>query len=318
MKPAPRLVLFNPVTLILSLLAASTFAAEPSLPAGFKTQTIAVAPGVDIFVRSGGSGPAVVLLHGFGDTGDMWGPLASELARDHTVVIPDLRGMGKSSHPPDGYDKKTEATDVRAVMTKLGQDRSAVVGHDIGNMVSYAYVSLYPYKVDKLVLMDAPLPGIDPWDELVRTSKALWHFNFGGPDMERLVKARERIYLDRFWNELSADPSKIDEATRVHYANLYALPGAMHSAFAQFAAFSQDGQDNKEFAKTNLTMPVLAIGGEKSFGPTMAVVARNVATDVQEAVVPNAGHWLMEENPVFTVTLVRDFLAESKTGEKKE
>lgn len=284
-------------------------AGEPALPSGFKTQTIPVSEGVDIFVRSGGSGPAVVLLHGFGDTGDMWGPMATELAKTHTVAVPDLRGMGRSSHPPGGYDKKTQAADIRAVLTKLGYDRAAVVGHDIGNMVSYAYASLYPDKVDKLVLMDAPLPGIDPWDELVRTSPALWHFNFRGPDMERLVKGRERIYLDRFSTELSADPSKIKEATRTHYAKLYALPGAMHSAFEQFAVFSRDGQDNKEFVKSKLAMSVLAVGGERSFGPTMAVVARNAATNVQEAIVPNAGHWLIEENPTSTVTLVRDFLA---------
>ena len=281
--------------------------AQPSIPSTFETQTVRVSEGVDIFVRSGGSGPAVVLLHGYGDTGDMWGPLAAQLAKTRTVIIPDLRGMGRSSHPEGGYDKKTQAVDVRTVLTRLGQDRAAVVGHDIGVMVAYAYAAQYPDKVERLVVMDAPLPGIDPWDEIVR-SRALWHFNFGGPDAERLVKGRERIYLDRFWNEFAGDPTKIDEATRNHYAALYALPGAMRSGFAQFAAFSRDGEDNRNFQRTKLTMPVLAVGGEKSFGVLMAANLRNVAIDVREAVIPAAGHWLMEENPTFTVALIDEFL----------
>jgi quercetin dioxygenase-like cupin family protein len=183
-----------------------------------------------------------------------------------------------------------------------------VVGHDIGNMVAYAYAARYPDSVERLAVMDAPLPGIDPWDELVR-SPALWHFSFGGPDAERLVEGRERIYLDRFWNEFSADPHNFDEAARAHYAAQYAQPGAMRAGFAQFAAFSKDVEDNRAFAKTKLTMPVLAVGGEKSFGAVMAVVMRNVATDVREAIVPASGHWVMEENPAFTVALLHDFLA---------
>ena len=114
--------------------------------------------------------------------------------------------------------------------------------------------------------MDAPLPGVGPWDEIVR-SHALWHFSFCGPDAERLVSGRERIYLDRFWNEFSADPKNFDEASREHYAALYAQPGAMHAGFEQFKAFDQDAIDNKAFvAKGKLAMPVLAVGGEKSFG----------------------------------------------------
>lgn len=287
--------------------------AQPSVPSTFKTETITTASGADIFVRSGGSGPVALLIHGYGNTGDMWGPLAAELQKTHTVIIPDLRGMGRSSHREVGYDKKTQAADIRAVVTALGKDRAAVVGHDIGNMVAYAYAARYPETVDRLVVMDAPIPGIDPWDEIIR-SPALWHFSFGGPDAERLVEGRERIFLDRFWNEFAADPSKIDEATRGHYAALYAQPGAMRAGFAQFAAFSKDAEDNRISQQTKLTMPVLAVGGEKSFGRVMAVVMRNAATDVHEAIVPGAGHWLMEENTAVTVALVRDFLDESQPG----
>jgi pimeloyl-ACP methyl ester carboxylesterase len=279
-------------------------------PAGFHILEIAT-NGATIHVRVGGKGPAVVLLHGYGETGDMWAPLAAELARDHTVVVPDLRGIGLSSHPPAGYDKKTQAGDVAGVLDALKIEKADLVTHDIGNMVGYAFAAQYPDRVTKFVLMDAPLPGVGPWEQIVR-SHALWHFSFWGPDAERLVAGRERIYLDRFWNEFSADPKKFSEASRRHYAKLYARPGAMHAGFEQFKAFDQDALDNQAFAaKGKLAMPVLAIGGEKSFGSTMAVVMRAVAINVHEVVISNSGHWLMEEQPRATVAAVRAFLDET-------
>jgi pimeloyl-ACP methyl ester carboxylesterase len=289
------------------IVSAYTAVAQPSLPSTFKARTVASPEGADIFVRSGGSGPVVVLLHGYAETSDSWAPLAAELAKSYTVVVPDLRGIGRSSRPAGGYDKKTQAADIRAVVTALGYDRASVVSHDIGIMVAYAYAARYPDKVERLVVMDAPIPGIAPWDDIVR-NPALWHFSFNGRDAERLVQGRERIYLDRIWNAFSGDPGKPDEATRAYYAAQYAQPGAMRAGFAQFAAFSQDVEDNKIFQRTKLTMPVLAVGGEKSFGATEAVVMRNAATNVREAVVPGAGHWLMEESPAFTIALIQDFL----------
>jgi pimeloyl-ACP methyl ester carboxylesterase len=276
-------------------------------PASFRTQGVGT-NGTTIHVRIGGKGPAVVLLHGYGETGDMWAPLAAALARDHTVVVPDLRGMGLSSHPAGGYDKKTQGEDVSGVLDALKIDKAALVTHDIGNMVGYAFAAEHPDRVTRFALLDAPLPGVGPWEEILK-NPLLWHFRFGGLDMERLVKGRERIYLDRFWNEFSADPKKFDEGSRQHYASLYARPGAMHSGFEQFKAFDQDAADNKAFlGKGPLSMPVLAVGGEKSFGPMMATVMRFAATNVQEAVIPQAGHWLMEENPDATIKLIKDFL----------
>jgi pimeloyl-ACP methyl ester carboxylesterase len=233
--------------------------------------------------------------------------LAADLVKDHTVVVPDLRGIGKSSKPEGGYDKKTQALDVRTVVTALGYDKTVVVSHDIGNMVAYAYAATYPEKVEKLVVMDAPIPGIEPWNQILLIP-GVWHFNFHGPDAERLVAGRERIYLDRIWNDFTGDPSKPDEATREFFAATYAQPGGMRAGFAQFAAFAQDEKDNQVFAKVKLTMPVLAVGGEKSFGGTQAAIMRNVATNVQEAVVAGSGHWLMEEKPVETVRLLRAFI----------
>jgi pimeloyl-ACP methyl ester carboxylesterase len=292
---------------LMSLALATPASAEDFTFPGFAIRDIA-SNGVTIHVRSGGSGPAVVLLHGYGETGDMWVPLAAELARDHTVIVPDLRGLGLSSKPAGGFDKKTQAEDVDGVMTALGVRQADVVAHDIGNMVAFQFAARHPERVRRLVLIDAPVPGVGPWEEILKTP-LLWHFRFGGPDMERLVAGRERIYLDRFWNEFSASPDRFSEAARQHYAALYALPGAMHSGFAQFAAFDQDAIDNREFlARGRLKMPVLALGGAKSFGPMMATVMRAGADDVTEGIVPDSGHWIMEENPRATTRLVRDFL----------
>jgi pimeloyl-ACP methyl ester carboxylesterase/uncharacterized RmlC-like cupin family protein len=227
--------------------------------------------------------------------------------KDHTVVVPDLRGIGRSSKPEGGYDKKTQAKDIRTVVMELGFDRTAVVAHDIGNMVAYAYAAIYQDKVDRLVVMDAPIPGIEPWNTIL-LNPGVWHFNFHGPDAERLVAGRERIYFDRIWNDFTGDPSKPDEATRNFFTATYAQPGGMRAGFAQFTAFSTDAADNKVFEQVKLKMPVLAVGGEKSFGALQAVIMRHVATNVQEAIVPRSGHWLMEESPAYTVSLVRDFL----------
>lgn len=302
---------------LLSLaLASLTWLAAPApasaqgfeFPASFKAREIAT-NGVTIHVRTGGAGPVVVLLHGYGETGDMWAPLAADLARDHTVIVPDLRGLGLSSKPPGGFDKKTQAGDVNGVMATLGVQQADVVAHDIGNMVAFQFAAQHPQRVRRLVLIDAPVPGVGPWEEILK-NPLLWHFRFGGPDMERLVAGRERIYLDRFWNEFSASPDRFSEAARRHYATLYAMPGAMHSGFAQFAAFDQDAIDNRVFlAAGRLKMPVLAVGGQKSFGPMMATVMRAGADNVTEGIVADSGHWIMEENPLATIGLVREFLS---------
>ena len=294
----------------------ATTALQP-FPPDFRTQAIET-NGATLHVRVGGEGPAVVLLHGYGETGDMWVPMAADLARDHRVIVPDLRGLGLSSKPSGGFDKKTQAGDVAGVLAALGIEQIDLVAHDIGNMVAFQFAARRPERVRRLVLIDAPVPGVGPWDEILK-NPLLWHFRFGGPDMERLVAGRERIYLDRFWNEFSADPAKFGEAARVHYAALYALPGAMHSGFEQFAAFDRDAADNREWLGTGarLDMPVLAVGGEKSFGATMAAVMRAAATNVREGIIPGSGHWIMEENPQATIAVVRDFLAESEGAAKR-
>lgn len=294
--------------LVALLLSYPSFAQGFTYPPGFRTENIAT-NGTTLHVRIGGKGPAVVLLHGYGETGDMWAPLAADLARDHTVIAPDLRGMGLSARAERGFDKKSQAADIAGMMDVLKIGSAEVVAHDIGNMVAFSLAANHPSRVTRLVLMDAPVPGVGPWEEILK-NPLLWHFRFGGPDMERLVAGRERIYLDRFWNEFSADPKRFGEPSRRHYAALYARPGAMRAGFLQFAAFDQDAIDNRAFLSGGgrLRMPMLAVGGERSFGATMAVVMRSAADDVREVVIANSGHWLMEEQPTATVAAIRSFL----------
>lgn len=301
----PRNFIAFAVATLLPILAAA--AVEP-YPAAFRTKVIQT-NGTSLFVRFGGHGPAVVLLHGFGDTGDMWAPLAAVLVKGHTVIVPDLRGMGLSAHPETGYSKKNQAFDIAGVMDALKVERAALVTHDIGDMVGYALAVQFPNRISRWVVIDAPIPGIGNWDKIVLTP-LLWHFNFRGPDVERLVQGRERIYLDRFYNEFAADPKRIDEQTRDHYAALYARPHAMHDAFEQFGAFNQDAIDNRAFlgTKGKITMPVLALGGEKSFGAGEETELRFVASNVTGQIIPDSGHWIMDENPKASIQLVTGFL----------
>ncbi len=296
------------VTLVACLTASAHAAVKPFSPA-FKSRDMAVTGGTQ-FVRVGGTGPAVVLLHGFGDTGDMWQPLADVLVKDHTVIVPDLRGMGLSSHPEGGYEKVAQARDLAALLDELKVQRFVLVTHDIGNMVGFAFAAQFPQRVTRWAIMDAPLPGLATWDKQI-LNPLVWHFNFRGPDVERLVAGRERILLDRFYNELSANPSGIDEATRAHYAELYARPGAIHNAFSgQFGAFAQDAKDNQALIAKGgrLLMPVLAIGGDHSYGAAMKTELDFVANNVQSAVITNSGHWIMEEQTAQGVKVLTAFV----------
>lgn len=306
-----RLIAATLAVLFSFLSATQASARNFVFPPGFRTEEIA-ANGTKLHVRVGGVGPAVLLIHGYGETGDMWIPLAANLMRDHLVIVPDLRGMGLSAVATDGFTKKNQAEDMAALLDQLSIRRADIVGHDIGNMVAFAFAEAHPDRTMRLVMMDAPVPGVGPWDEILK-SPLLWHFRFGGPDMERLVSGRERIYLDRFWNDFAATRPAFPPAARVHFAKLYAAPGRMHAGFSQFAAFDQDVIDNRAFvARGPLTMPVLAVGGDHSLGATMAVIMRAAANNVTQVVVPNSGHWLVEEQPVATIGAISSFLREPR------
>jgi len=244
-----------------------------------------------------GKGDPVILLHGYAETSRMWRPLIPGLAKSHTVIAPDLRGFGQSSKPISGYDKKTMAQDIHALAMSLGYRHAIVVGHDIGLMVAYAYAAQYPTEVDRIVLMDAFLPGVGDWKS-VWLLRDLWHFHFYGETPLKLVSGRERIYFEHFWNDFAADPKhSVPEADRRYYTAAYAQPGGMRAGFEVFRAFEQDAKDFAELAQTKLTMPMLVLTGEKASGNFLIEQARLVDTDVQGVVIKGSGHWLMEEAP---------------------
>ncbi len=274
---------------------------------GFR-QRMAEVNGTRIAYRIGGSGPAVVLLHGYAETGRMWNPLLPQLAKTHTVIVPDLRGAGDSAKPEDGYNKKNMAVDIHALVESLGIRKASIVGHDIGLMVAYAYAAQFPSETDRVVLMDAFLPGIGPWQN-VWLLRDLWHFHFHGPTPLALVKGRERIYFEHFWNDFAADPKhSVPEADRRFYAKAYAQPGAMRSGFEYFKAFERDAAEFAEMGKTPLPMPMLVLSGEKAGGTFLIEQGRMVAGNVKGVIVKGSGHWLMEEAPEQTIPALLDFL----------
>jgi len=253
--------------------------------------------GIKLHYLTAGKGEPVILLHGYAENSHMWRPLIPELAKTHTVIAPDLRGFGESSKPANGYDKKTMAQDVHALAVSLGLRQETVVGHDIGLMVAYAYAAQYPSEVNRVVLMDAFLPGVGDW-KTVWLLRDLWHFHFYGETPLKLVAGRERIYFEHFWNDFAADPKhSVPEADRRFYAAAYAQPGAMRAGFEVFRAFEQDAKDFAEFAQTKLTMPMLVLTGEKASGTFLIEQGRLVDSNVEGVVIKGSGHWLMEEAP---------------------
>jgi pimeloyl-ACP methyl ester carboxylesterase len=249
-----------------------------------------------------------VLLHGFAETSHMWLPLIAKLSDKHTVIAPDLRGFGQSSAPSDGYTKAAMAQDIHALVKSLKYDRIRLVGHDIGLMVAYAYAAQYPGEVERLVLMEAFLPGVGDWNS-VFLLRDLWHFHFYGKTPLALVTGRERVYLEHFWNDFAADPQKsVSEKDREFYASAYAQPGYMAAGMEVFRAFPKDAEDFAGFAKTRLTMPMLVLSGEKAGGPFLIEQGKMVATEVEGVLVKGAGHWLMEEAPDQVIPKLVEFL----------
>jgi pimeloyl-ACP methyl ester carboxylesterase len=264
--------------------------------------------GVRLRYHIGGKGSPVVLLHGYAETGHMRRPIKPLLAQRRTVIVPDLRGAGESAKPPSGYDKKNMAVDIHELTASLKVDRVRIVGHDIGLMVAYAYAAQFPQTTERVVLMDAFLPGIGNWKN-VWLLRDLWHFHFYGDVPLALVKGRERIYLEHFWNDFAADRKRsVPEADRRLYAKAYAQPGAMRAGFEYFRNFERDAEDFARMGHTRLTMPMLVLSGEKAGGTFLIEQAKLVASDVRGQVVAGAGHWLMEEAPKTVIPALLDFL----------
>ncbi|MFG3253838.1 alpha/beta fold hydrolase [Streptomyces sp. NPDC048172] len=281
-----------------------------------------IEPGLRLHYVTAGTGPrTAVLLHGFPQTWREWRRVIPALVEaGFRVVAPDHRGAGDSWRPAGGYDKRTMASDIhRLLRDHLGTEgRVAVVGHDIGLMVAYAYAQAYRDEVSHLVTVDAPLPGTDVFD-LVRTDPRVWHFAFqgspGARDLaELLVAGRERPYLQAFFNARSADPAAIPQEDFDAYVSAYSAPGAMRAGFELYRAFDQDAADNRAALERNgkLTVPVLAVGGMTSTtGEVIAEMMREVATDVTALRVPGTAHWVPEENPAALGDALTRFLAEN-------
>lgn len=264
--------------------------------------------GTRIHYLAAGQGEPIILLHGYAQNSHMWRPLIAELAKSNRVIAPDLRGFGRSSKPETGYDKMTMAKDVQALAGSLGLRRVRLVGHDIGLMVAYAYAAQYPAEVDRIVLMDAFLPGVGDWTK-VWLLRDLWHFHFYGEVPLKLVEGRERIYFEHFWNDFAADPRKsVSEADRQLYANAYAQPGAMLAGFEVFRNFEQDARDFATFSQARLTMPMLVLSGEKASGQFLIDQGRLVAANVEGVIIKGTGHWLVDEAPEQVLPLLVAFL----------
>jgi pimeloyl-ACP methyl ester carboxylesterase len=296
---------------VLALCVAAATVAASAYPvnfgAGFTTRSINVDDS-SVSVTVGGHGPAVVLLHGYAEDGRMWRPLAVKLASRFTVIVPDLPGIGNSSIPASGIDMTSSARRIRDAVHALGYNNVAVVGHDIGLMVAYAYAAIYPREVRKLALMDAFLPGVAGW-EPIYDNPDLWHFRFHGPTPLALVKGRERLYFDYYWNDFAANKYRsIPEVNREEYAAAYARPGRMAAGWAYFASFPKTATDFAKLARTKLNVPLLSIGGDKSLGVALGEQAKLVGSDVTVIVLKNAGHWIMEEQPTQTMSELTQFL----------
>ena len=295
-------------------LLAVLFAA--SLPAAAQTEAgkseivsrTADVQGLKLHYLTAGHGPAVLLIHGYTQTSRMWRPIIPLLAEKFTVIAPDLPGIGDSEIPKDGLDMKTAAIRVHALVTSLGVTKARVVGHDIGLMVAYAYAAQFPSETEKLVVMDAFLPGVAGWED-VYNNPHIWHFRFNGPTPEALVRGRERTYFEFFWNDFAADKThSLPEADRAAYAAAYARPGRMRAGWEYFVSFQQAATDFAQLAQTKLTMPVLAIGGEKANGAVLGAQMKIVATNANEIVLKNTGHWVMEEQPKEAIDALLKFL----------
>lgn len=300
------------VRFLVASIALLSFVALPGTTRAQNSNAIssrtAAVDGVTLHYLTAGHGPAVILLHGYTQTSRMWRPVIPQLAQKFTVIAPDLPGIGDSSIPKDGLDMKMAAIRIHALAESLGVQKAEVVGHDIGLMVAYAYAAQFPAETGKLVVMDAFLPGVAGWED-VYNNPGIWHFRFNGPTPEALVRGRERIYFDYFWNDFAADKTRsIPDADRAAYVAAYSRPGRMRAGWAYFVSFQQAAKDFAKLSQTKLTMPVLAIGGDKANGTVLGNQMKVVATNATMIVLKDTGHWVLEERPKETTDALIKFL----------
>jgi pimeloyl-ACP methyl ester carboxylesterase len=288
--------------------ADSASMAPAAPPAGFKHQ-MASADGINIHYVIGGTGEPLLLLHGFGQNWYMWSRLLPELSKHFTVIAPDLPGLGESDKPDSGYDKKTMSAHIHALVKQLGFQSVNLAGHDIGLMVAYAYAAQFGSEVKRLALMDALLPGVEPvWSQV--KGSAWWFGFFSWPASGQLVAGREKDFLTNFWPLVGHVPHPFTTEETNEFIRAYSKQGATTGAFHWFGAFEKDAVDNKEFMKTKLKMPVLAMGGEYFGAAFLADHCKLVAENVKASNIKGSGHWIVQENTEQVQKDLLDFFTE--------
>ncbi|HEY9491832.1 MAG TPA: alpha/beta hydrolase, partial [Nitrososphaeraceae archaeon] len=247
--------------------------------------------------------------HGWPQTWYEWRHVMPSLAKNYTVIVPDLRGLGDSSKPITGYDGKTTAEDIHQLVAQLGFKDSFLVGHDLGALVAFSYAAAHPSEVRRLVILDVPITGIGQ----PLNSTRLWHipFHMVRDIPETLVEGKEREYLTWFYSNYSYNPAAITKEDIDEYVSHYSAPGGMRAGFEYYRAFPIDAEQIKEYSKVKLPMPVLALGGENSFGTAPLVSMQSISTNVRGGIVPFSGHWIPEEQPDFVVDQLFKFFGNS-------
>jgi pimeloyl-ACP methyl ester carboxylesterase len=268
--------------------------------------------GIQLHYVIGGHGDPVVLLHGWPETWYEWRHVMPALAKNYTVIVPDLRGLGDSSKPLTGYDGKTTAEDIHQLVAQLGFKQIFLVGHDVGSQPAYSYAAAHPAEVRKLVIMEYIFPGFTP----PQLEGKVWWFPFHQtPDIpEALVDGKERMYLSWFYHNIAYNPAAITQADIDEFVIHYSAPGGMRDGFNYFRAFPEDAIQNENYSKTNLTMPVLAVGAGyiPAFGGDVTINyalygMQRLAENVTGVKVPLSGHWIPEERPDFVVNMLNNF-----------
>jgi pimeloyl-ACP methyl ester carboxylesterase len=292
----------------------------PNLPAGFTDTFTSRYIDTDELRQHaviGGEGPPLLLVHGWPETWYAWRLMMPALAADFEVIAVDQRGMGLSDKPQDGYDTGTLAGDLVALMDALGHQRFAVVGHDTGFAISYALAADHPDRVDRVALLEIPgSPGTAPSPPLFLPgplNDRLWHLGFNRIEKlnEQLVAGREDVFYR--WEFDAAAKSLPDEVID-YYVGILSNPDSLRGSFGWYRALDTTIAQNEERKSRRLTMPVLAIGGEASFGENVGTAVQAVADDVQSVVIPGTGHFLAEESPDELLAELTAFLAPYRDG----
>lgn len=293
----------------------------PNLPPGF-AETFASrfvdAGDVRLHAVIGGDGPPLLLVHGWPETWYAWRLVMPQLARDFTVIAVDQRGIGLSDKPADGYDTGTLAGDLIALMDVLGYQRFAVAGHDTGFAISYALAADYPERVDRVALAEIPGPpapkASPPVFVPAPVNERLWHipFNRATTIPEQLISGREAIY---FGYEFAVQGGGLSEDLIDYYVQRVSDPDALRGSLGFYRGLDATLAQNDQRTSQPLPMPVLAIGGARSYGAHVGEAMSAIASDVQTAVIDGAGHWVAEEAPDELFAALAAFLAPYRSGQ---